>query len=330
MMMSKVDIFLQALTELNKFSGSVLIAKGDAVLLNKGYGLASQEFEVANTSHTRFRICSITEMLTATGILHFQEKGLLSVQDTLQKFFPHFERGSEITIHHVLSHTSGIVNVAFPFEMKVLPTTLEEIVAFISKQPLDYEPGAEHRYSNSGYCLFAAIIEQVSGKTYELFIKETILEPLDMHESFFPDYPYTILKNTASGYCLNEAQQCVKGPQFYESFGANSSGGLFCTAHDLYCFARALSSGKLLSKDSMKAMFTPYHDIQEYWSNGYGCCVKQVMGKTCVEHFGSYASGFKTNVSMFLDDEVYIVLLSNFFSTDVHEIRNTLVAMLLE
>lgn len=319
----KLDAYLQALTEMNRFSGSVVVVKGDTVLLNKGYGLASWEFEICNTAQTKFRICSITKMVTAVAIMQLQERGLLRVTDRISEYLPDYPRGDEITIHQLLTHTSGIASCNFPLEMVVQPATLEQIISFVKNKPLEYAPGSDYQYSNNGYCILSAIIEKISGKRYESFIRENILAPFGMNESFFRDHDYAILKNCAFGYCVNEINTMVNGHYVYENF--RGSGGLFCTAHDLYKFAYALTTGRLINKDSLQSMFTPYHTKENY---GYGCVVKHWQEHKLIEHGGMLSSGFKTNLSMFIDDEIYIVLLSNCFSAWVNEARDALAAIM--
>ncbi|MGC2310125.1 MAG: serine hydrolase [Candidatus Babeliaceae bacterium] len=319
----QLDAYMQALTKLNRFSGSVVVAKGNTILLNKGYGFASHEFEIPNTPQTRFRICSITKMITAAAIMQLQERGLLQVSDSISKYLPDYPRGHEITIHHLLTHTSGVSSGNMPLEMVVSPATLEQIISFYKNEPLEYGPGADYRYSNAGYLLLSAIIERISGKSYTSFIKENILVPVNMHESFFRDCDYGILKNCACGYCLNEINELVNGHYVYENF--KGSGGLFCTAYDLYMFVQALNTGGLMSKSSLQTMFTPYHNKENY---GYGCHIDYLEKNKFIEHGGMLSSGFKSNVSVFIDDEIYIVILSNFFSAWVNETRDALAAIM--
>lgn len=320
----QLDAYMQALTKLNRFSGTVIVAKKNTILLNRGYGFANCEFDVPNTSQTKFRICSITKMITASAIMLLQERGLLHVNDPISKYVPDYPRGNEITIHHLLTHTSGLPTCNLPLEMVVLPTGLEQILSFFKGKLLEYKPGADYKYSNAGYSVLSYIIEKISGRTYESFIKDTILEPLRMNESSFGDYDYEILKNCASGYCFNQANKMVNGHYVYVS-NCSGGGGLCCTAHDLYKFAWALSSGTLLKQESLGSMFRPYHDKESY---GYGCHIQRLFNRKLIEHGGMLSSGFKSNLSLFVDDEVVIIVLSNCFSSWVNEARNALAAIM--
>jgi CubicO group peptidase (beta-lactamase class C family) len=321
----KLDVYMSALTALNRFSGSVVVAKGDTILLKKGYGIASYEFEIPNTPETRFRICSITKMVTAVAIMQLQEKKLLYVSDPINKYVPDFPRGDVITIHHLLTHTSGIFSGNLPFEMVVCPATSEQMVTFYKDKPLEYDPGSDYQYSNAGYFLLSHIIEKVSGTTYEAYVQENILAPLRMHDSIFRDHDYAILKQCASGYCFDAMNRLVNGHYVYENF--RGSGGLCCTAHDLYRFAYGFNTESLINNESHTAMCMPYHVKENY---GYGCQIHPVLGHNVIEHGGMLSSGFKSNLSIFVDDDVYIIILSNHFSAWVNEARNALAAIMFD
>jgi len=321
----KLDAYMATLTKLSRFSGSVLVAKGNTILLNKGYGLASREFEIPNTAQTKFKILSVTKMVTAAAIMLLQEQGLLQVNDPISRYLPDYPRGNEITIHQLLSHTSGVSTCNMPLEMVVCPATIEQMTTFYANKSLEFEPGADYHYSNAGYYILSSIIEKISGKTYEAYIKDNIVKPLKMNDSFFRDHDYAILKNCATGYCANETNTLVNGHYVYENF--RGGGGLICTAHDLYIFAKALNTGALINHDSLKAMFTPYHAQENY---GYGCQTNHLMNHPCIEHAGVLSSGFKSNLSIFTHDEIYIVILSNLFHSWVNDARDSLAAIMLD
>ena len=320
-----LDNYMQVLTDLNRFSGTVLVAKGDHILLNKGYGLASHEFNIANTIDTTFRICSITKMVTAATIMQLQEKGQLNVSDTLNKYIPDYPRGDEITIHQLLTHTAGLSSCNMPLEMVVMPITIDQIISFYKTMPLEFEPGTGYQYSNAGYFILSDIIQKISGVSYEEYVTKNILKPSNMNQSFFRDHNYAILRNCATGYCVDQENSLVNGHYVYENF--TGSGGLFCTTQDLYQFVFALSKGLLINEKSLNEMCTSYHPQENY---GYGCEINKIQNHACIEHGGMLSSGFKTNVSLFKDDQVYIVILSNFFSAWVNDARNALAAIMFD
>ena len=191
--------------ERDSFSGTVLIARAGQVVFCKGYGMANLELDVPCKPDTKFRLGSITKQFTAMAILILQERGKLNVADHIKKYMPDVPNAwNEITIHQLLTHTSGIPNcTSFPDFLKTLPNrvTLTELIARFKDKPLEFKPGEKFNYSNSGYILLGQIIESVSGKSYASFLKEAIFDPLQMNDSGY-DNAAQILKHRASGYTM--------------------------------------------------------------------------------------------------------------------------------
>src|SRR5262247_2180124 len=183
---SKLDEYLSAAAK-KDFTGSALVARDGKVIFSKGYGMANAEWDIPNTTQTKFRLGSITKQFTAASLLLLQERGKLSVQDPICKFFDNCpEAWKEITIHHLLTHTSGIPNfTSFPDYQKtmMIPVTMESLVARFKDKPLDFKPGEKMSYSNSGYVALGHIVEKVAGETYESFLQKNIFEPLKMSNS---------------------------------------------------------------------------------------------------------------------------------------------------
>ena len=195
---AKFDEYLNALAGQQRFAGSVLVARDGKVIFSKGYGLANVELDVPNTPQTKFRLGSITKQFTATAILLLQERGKLSVGDPICKYIDTCPAAwSEVTIHHLLSHTGGIPNfTSFPdyVPKMMMPVTTQEMIARFKDKPLDFKPGEKWSYSNSGYFLLGAIIEKASGESYESFLQKNIFDPLKMTNTGY-DHFDTILKS---------------------------------------------------------------------------------------------------------------------------------------
>src|SRR5689334_1725000 len=181
---SRVDEYMNAAVRQGKFSGSVLIAHEGKVLVSKGYGMASFELDVANTPRMKFRIGSLSKQFTAMAAMILQERGKLKVQDSVCLYVPQCPATwNDVTIHHLLTHTSGIPELlSLPDFQKTmtLPSPVAQTVERFKDQPLDFKPGEKFKYSNSGYVLLGYLIERVTGQTYEDFLKENIFEPLKM------------------------------------------------------------------------------------------------------------------------------------------------------
>jgi CubicO group peptidase (beta-lactamase class C family) len=194
---------IQSYAANRQFMGSVLVAKGTQVLLNKGYGSANLEWDVPNSPATKFRLGSITKQFTAASILLLQERGKLNVQDPVKKYMADAPAAwDKITIYHLLTHTSGIPNfTSFPEYAKWEPfaTTAAEEVARFRDKPLDFAPGEKWSYSNSGYVLLGYLIEKITGGSYEKFVRENIFNPLGMRDSGY-DSNSAVIARRAAGY----------------------------------------------------------------------------------------------------------------------------------
>jgi len=162
---NKVDEYISACVKLGIFSGSVLIAKDGNILVSKGYGMANHEHGVPNTSQTKFRLGSMTKQFTAAAIMQLQERGKLKVEDSLDTYIPDYPNGDQITLHHLLTHASGIPDLTdFPEHQQtiMIPSPVEKTILRFKNKPLEFTPGEQFKYSNSGYLLLGTIIEKES------------------------------------------------------------------------------------------------------------------------------------------------------------------------
>lgn len=159
--------YMQAQVEVNNFSGTVLITKNGSVLLKKAFGLADYEWDIKNTVDTKFQLASVTKQFTATAILQLVEKGKLSLNDKLSKFFPDYPKAESVTIHMLLSHSSGL-GLGFK-ELAISTISNDSAYSEIKKLPYEFSPGTNTAYSNIGYFLLGKIIEKVSGENMPFF-----------------------------------------------------------------------------------------------------------------------------------------------------------------
>ena len=185
-----------------KFMGSVLVARSEEILLNKGYGSANLEWNIPNSPATKFRLGSVTKQFTAAAILLLEERGKLKTDDPVKKFMSDAPTAWEmITIYHLLTHTSGIPNfTSFPDypSQKPFAAMPEKLVARFRDKPLDFQPGEKWSYSNSGYILLGYVLEKASGESYEKFLQENIFGRLAMKDSGYDSNSAIILRR-ASG-----------------------------------------------------------------------------------------------------------------------------------
>lgn len=308
-----------------KFQGAVLIAKNGDILLSKGYGLANQEHQIPNTPQTIFRIGSITKQLTAIAILQLHEKGKLQISDSLSKYLSDYPRGDQISIHHLLSHTSGIPSITdFPNlqDIQRQPSTVYQVVDHFKYFPLKFQPGTNCEYSDSGYILLGAIIEIASGKSYQQFIQDKLLTPLQMR-STFPDHLNVIIPNKASGYAKGENEKIIHANYIDMTF-PHGAGELASSVEDLYRLDRMIKEKKLLSQTSIDLLLTIQgKSTENNISYGYGFFIGpendelEAAAPTIVGHYGTI-EGFRAASFRYLDDDLSIILLSNLENTDIN------------
>lgn len=291
----------------NDFMGSVLAAQGGKIVFEKGYGMASLELDVPNTPQTKFRLGSITKQFTATAILQLAALGKLNVTDPVSKYITDAPAAwKDITIHHLLTHTSGVPNfTGFPDYEKTQrePVTPTELVARFENRPLDFEPGSKFKYSNSGYEVLGVIIEKVSGEKYEAYVKQHIFDPLDMHDTGY-DHDTEIIKHRAAGYEIGKDGK-RRNAAYIDMSIPYSAGSLYSTVEDLYRWDRALYTDKVLTSQWREKMFTPF--LNNY---AYGWFVRgEGRDKTIVHNGG--VNGFSTVIERYPERNACVIVLQN-------------------
>jgi CubicO group peptidase (beta-lactamase class C family) len=320
----KFDEYLSEITKQGRFTGSALVARDGKVIFSKGYGLANAEFDIPNTPQTKFRLGSITKQFTAVSILLLQERGKLSVQDPVCKYFDACpEAWKEVTVHHLLTHTGGFPNfTSFPDYTKtmMIPATMESLISRFKDKPLDFKPGEKWSYSNSGYVALGHIVEKVAGESYESFIQKNIFDPLKMTNTGY-DHHETILKNRATGYALIKGKKANSLP--IDMTIPHGAGALYSTVEDLFLWNEALFSDKLLSAKSREVMMTPVKN-----NYGYGIGTNEQWKRKVVSHGGGI-NGFSTILSRFPEEKLTIVVLRNadYGSPNPGKIASDLAAM---
>jgi CubicO group peptidase (beta-lactamase class C family) len=302
----KADEYLIQLSSLNRFRGNVLIARAGTIIYQKGFGLANIEDSVPNSIKTRFPIASLTKAFTATGILMLVEKKLLTVQDKITKYVANAPKAwNEITIHHLLSHSSGIPDYSQDsgwLSMRSCGIDFHQTLSLFQNKSLLFKPGAQYSYSNSGYVLLGYIIEKITGLSYDRYITENILKPLNLHNTFIDDNR-TIIHYKAKGYIRDGLELTSLLPLNMEI--GKPAGGIVSTAEDLLKWEQSFYSNKLLSAKSRELMFTVY--AGDY---GYGWHIDSLNGEKRVNHLGVML-GYKTNIDRYPGQEVTVVLLCN-------------------
>lgn len=303
------------------FSGAILVSLDDEILLSSGYRYANWEFKVPNTSLTKFRLASLTQPFTALAIMMLQERGLLEVNDPICEFVADCPADwQSITVHHLLTHTSGIPDyTAFPNALQEAASsrTVSELIDTFRNAPLEFEPGLQFSFSSSGYVLLGAIIESVSGLSYEDFVLNNIFIPLSMKDSGYVDNT-KILNERANGYTIDG--RTLENSAYISPSNLYSTAGLYTTIEDFNRWEQALISGQLVSKKSLDQMLSPHVQAPKYNAEyGYGWAISQKQGHRSIWNLGSLP-GFYNYFAYYPDDRVNIIVLSNLDTSDVNSI----------
>jgi CubicO group peptidase (beta-lactamase class C family) len=323
------------------FSGTILVAQKGKVLINQGYGLADRELEVPNTPQTKFAIGSMTKAFTAMGIMILQEGGKLAVEDPVCNYIADCPAAWQpITLHHLLTHTSGIPNfsVLSPELKGKIDVCQEykpgELIASFKDYPLDFTPGDHWSYSNEGYIVLGAVIEKVSGESYETFIQKNVLQPLGMSETGY-NHSSTIVKNRASGYSFDPIQSQLINARPLDVSLEYAAGGLYSTVGDLYKWDQALYTNQLVTKATLNTIFTSTIPVPMMTAfpdggmYGYGWVISQHSGHRIIGHSGGLY-GFTSDIERYPDDQVTVIVLSNFESTNPVSISRILADFVFE
>ncbi|MFQ9521054.1 MAG: serine hydrolase domain-containing protein [Turicibacter sp.] len=294
------------------FNGVTLVASGDEIILLKAYGLAQVNEQEEMTVDHQFQIASVSKSFVAVSILQLVEAGKLTLDQTIDKYFPDMPNAELITIHQLLTHTSGLYSGDDLTNYSQV-TTVDEIIApaFKSSNLYYEEPGTYSIYSNLGYDVLGAIIEQVSGQTYADYIEEHVLIPAGMTQSGL-NMEGLVLENMATAYNGNISEG-DEAKVLHPSFGY-SSGGLHSTAMDLYKYDRALHSNLLISQESYDLMTQESSKVGTK-SYGYGWYVNTGVEDT-VSHPGNLI-GWHSMLLRHQEDKVTVILLTNHDENDM-------------
>lgn len=291
----------------------VLIAKKGQIIYEKGFGTASVELNAPIKPEMVFRIGSITKQFTAVAILQLVEKGQITLTDSIQKFIKNFHsKGKIITIEHLLTHTSGIkgyeqLDAKVPNAIRIdFPS--KTIVDSLGKLTLEFEPGTKYNYSNSNYFLLGYIVEQVSGKTYEQYLKENIFQPVGLQSTFY-DSQSQIIPNRTHGYSFSDGKYW--NADFISMSLVYSAGALLSNVSDLFKWHQALYNGQVIKKETFQKAITPYKLADGKQSDyGYGFFIRKENNINSVGHGGAI-DGFRATEIYYPDQEIYIACLLN-------------------
>jgi CubicO group peptidase (beta-lactamase class C family) len=317
---AQIDRYLERLVAQEYFSGAVLVAYQGDVILCRGYGLANRERGAPNTSTTRFRLASLTKPLTATAIMLLVERGAIQLHERIGHYLAHCPPlWDAITIHHLLTHTSGIPEYSTAPEFQSLlnrPWSPDALIDRFRSLPLDFQPGTYSGYSNSGYVLLGKLIEQVAGASYSAFLHEHLFLPLGMTSTGYDD-TWHALSDSAEGY-----ESATRTAEPVDMSAAYAAGGVYSTVEDLYRWDQAMYAGQLLppaALDMIYTKFAPMSPATAYPGGyGYGWCITEDLSPKAglllpyVFH-GGHVFGYHTQMRRYCryGGNATVIVLSN-------------------
>ncbi len=312
---------------------ALLVSRDGRMLLTRCYGYADVEKEFPVTPDTKFRIGSVTKQFTAAAILKLKEAGKLNLDDKLSKFLPDFPRGDEVTVHHLLTHTSGIHSyTSKPGFYEQVERAIEPpaLIRSFENDPFDFDPGRKWSYNNSGYFLLGYIVQQVSGISFDDFLQQTFFQPLGMHDSGIYNNAEAPAQE-ALGYSFKDGE--YGRALDWDMSWAGGAGAMYSTLGDLERWNEALFAGEVLKPETLKLAHTPARlSDGSATSYGYGWQITSQRGVRTIAHGGGL-NGFQTYLARYPAQKLTIVVLSNALPTGriapVQELTNVVGEFLL-
>lgn len=314
-----IDQFVAAQMESQHIPGlSLAVVRGGAVVLARGYGLANLELNVRVTPESVFQIGSITKQFTATAVMMLAEEGKVGLDESISRYQEGLPAAwSGVTVRRLLNHTSGIKSFTslpdFLARYAVWPTTLEHVVSLIADEALEFAPGAQYAYNNTGYYLLGHVIEKASGRPYASFLRERIFVPLKMNDTRV-NVVKDVIPQRADGYGWEEDRWC-HAPRVSMDW-VYSAGALVSTAPDLAKWDMALGHESLLPRSTWEGMWTPTRLNDGTMAGyGFGWVVGETGGRRTLSHGGGIP-GFMSFMERCPEDDLAVIVLTNVLPSD--------------
>lgn len=306
----QLDEYLHAQMQAQQIPGVALaVVRDGKIVLARGYGLANVEHQIPVKPETIFQSGSTGKQFTATAVMMLVEEGKLSLEDKITKYFTDApESWSNITVRHLLTHTSGMTDYPRDFDLR-RDYTEDDLLQRIKSIPLAFKPGEKWSYSNLAYVTLGILIHKVSGQFYGDFLQERVFKPLDMSTARIISEA-EIIPNRAAGYRVANGQ--LKNQDWVSpSLNTTADGALYLTVYDMAKWDAALYTEKLLKRSSLEQMWTKVklNDGQSI-AYGFGWGIGEVRGHRIIEHGGAW-QGFKAQISRYVDDKLTIILFAN-------------------
>jgi len=332
----KIDRLVSINAGYGNFNGSILVVEQGKVIYKKAFGKADFDKNILNKTDTKFRLASVSKQFTAMLIMQLVAENKLNLNVPVTTYLPEYpaENGGKITIHHLLAHTSGLPNyTSFPNYRDIMgtPKSPGELVRLFSELALEFNPGENFSYSNSGYILLGYLIEKVTGKKYEQVLTEKIFDPLNMVNSGY-DHNDALATNMASGF--DKKLNSYVSASYLDMSVPFAAGALYSTVEDLALWDQALYTEKLLPKKYMDQMFKkqtpPNGPGYGYgWMTGARSVGNSGEKIESVSHGGSI-NGFNTIIVRIPSDKILITILNNTGEAPLNEMAQSILGILYD
>lgn len=307
-----IDDIMSTYQSMDKPGASVLVFKDDKIVFKKGYGVSNVSTQEKITQNTNFRLASVTKQFTAMSILLLVQKGRIKLEDPLTKYFPSFPAyGKDIKIKHLLTHTSGLMDYEdlMPATQVMQLHDTNCLQLMYKANGLYFAPGAQYKYSNTGYAILALIVEKISGQDYGLFLKENIFKPLKMKNSVAFEEGKSTIPNRAFGYSLDNGSW-VETDQSLTS-AVLGDGGIYTNTIEMTQWIKALWDFKLLGSEMQNQAWSRKKlNSGASIDYGYGWHVEDYKNITHPHHGGS-SIGFRNQILLFPEQKLMVILLTN-------------------
>ena len=328
----KIDSLFNSWTETNHPGGAVGIMQNGEVIYSKAFGLASLEYQIPNTPETSFNIGSVSKQFTAMGIVLLHEKGLLSIDDDIRKYLPDMpDFGHTITIRHMLHHTSGMRSLHAMLQLAGWrdddSRTNEDLYRFmLNQKELNFIPGDEYLYCNTGYMLMVNIIENITKEKFPQWMEANVFKPLEMLNTYVEDRYDRIVPNNATSY-YKENDDFYRAVEYWGYVG---SGNVHSTTKDLLTWLQNFSTPSPEWRSAFETLKTT-DKLNDGSENNYafGVVVDEVNGHNRIQHGGAIG-GFRANVSTYPEKKMSIAILTNFSSSNPGNIEHNITNIVFE
>ncbi|MGL5002177.1 MAG: serine hydrolase, partial [Casimicrobium sp.] len=308
------DAAIASLFKADVPGAAIIVTKDGKTVFRRAYGLADVEKKTPLTPDAVMRIGSITKQFTAVAIMMLEEQGKLNLQDEITKHLPDYPAPKQrVTVEHLLTHTSGIrsyTNKPTYAASMAKEMTVAQMIDTFKNDPLEFAPGRQFRYNNSGYFLLGAIVEKVSGMSYAEFLAKNVFVPLDMKDTAHEGFERSGGRKRIEGYG-RRADQFVASANTVHMSQPYAAGALISTVDDLARWDAAIAAGKLLKSENWKRVFTPYTlSDGKKSAYGYGWNIGKTRGRESIEHGGGI-NGFLSHAIRIPSEGVYVALVTN-------------------